>query len=144
MLLLLLRPPPLWALIHASVQPAPEEHVEYVVLIVLLILLVPHLLLPWNILLCAALVVYHSLLRVTQTGISLGDLFERLFSLGVAILIGVHFKGSLLIGFLDVVLRAAALSESQNLIVVLLLEDGLAPLELHQTQLIQQRRVIKL
>ena len=96
--------------------------------------MVPHLLLPWQILLRAALVVYHSLLRVTQTGISLGDLFERLFSLGVAILIGVHFKGSLLIGFLDVILRAAALSESQNLIVVLLLEDELAPLELHQTQ----------
>ena len=130
-------------MIHASVQTAPEEHVEYVVLVVLLILLVPHLLLPWNILLRAALVVYHTLLRVTQTGIGLGDLFERLFGLGVAILIGVDFKGSLLIGFLDVILCAAALSEPQNLIVVLLLEDELASLELHQTQL-GQRRVIKL
>jgi len=122
-------------MIHASVQTAPEEHVEYVVLIVLLILLVPHLLLPWQILLRAALIVYHTLLRVTQTGIGLSDFFERLFGLGVAILIWVHFKGSLLIGFLDVVFSAATLSESQDLIVVLLLEDELAALELHQTQL---------
>jgi hypothetical protein len=130
-------------MIHASVQTAPEEHVEYVVLVVLLILLVPHLLLPWNILLRAPLVVYHTLLWVTQTGICLGNLFERLFSLGVAILIGVDFKGSLFIGFLDVIIRAGALSEPQNLIVVLLLEDELASLELHQTQL-GQRRAIKL
>ena len=122
-------------MIHSSVQTTSEEHVEYVILIVLLILLVPHLLLPWQILLRAALVVYHSLLRVTQAGICLGDLFERLFGLGVAILIGVDFKGSLLIGFLDVVFSAATLSESQDLIVVLLLEDELAALELHQTQL---------
>ena len=127
-------------MIHASVQTASEEHVEYVVLIVLLILLLPHLLLPWNILLRAALVVYHTLLWVTQTGICLGDLFERLFSLGVPILIGVDFEGSLLIGFLDVILRAAALSEPQDLIVVLLLQDELAALELHQTQFMSKKR----
>ena len=100
-------------------------------------LILPHLLLPWQIFFRAALVVYHSLLRVAQTGIGLRDLFECLFSFGVAILIRVDFKGSLLIGFLDVVLRATALGESQNLIVVLLLENNLAALKLHQTQLRQ-------
>jgi hypothetical protein len=49
----------------------------------------------------------------------------------------VDFEGSLLIGFLDFILRATALGESQNLIVVLLLENELAALKLHQTQLRQ-------
>lgn len=112
-------------MIHASIQTASKEHVEYVVLIIppLILLIVPHLLLPWQIFFRAAFVVDHSLLRVTQTSIGLCDLFECLFSFGVAILVRVDFEGSLLIGFLDVVLRATALGESQNLIVVLLLEN---------------------
>ena len=81
------------------------------------------------------LVVDCSLLRVTQAGIGLCNFFERFFSFRVAILIRVDFKGSLLIGFLDVVLRGTALSESQYLIVVLPLENDLAALILHQTQL---------
>jgi len=98
-------------------------------------LIVPHLLLHWQIFFRSALVVDRSLLRVTQTGIGLCNLFECLFSFGVAILIRVDFEGSLLIGFLDFILRATALGESQNLIVVLLLENELAALKLHQTQL---------
>ena len=100
-------------------------------------LIVPHLLLHWQIFFRSALVVDRSLLRVTQTGIGLCNLFECLFSFGVAILIRVDFEGSLLIGFLDFILRATALGESQNLIVVLLLENELAALKLHQTQLRQ-------
>jgi hypothetical protein len=136
MLVLLLRPPPLlWAMIHASVQASSKEHVEDVILIVLLILLiVPLLVLHWHILFRTALVIDRSLLRVTQTRIGLCDLFECLFSFGIAILIRVYFEGSLLIGLLDVLFLATALGESQNLIVVLLLENELAALKLHQTQ----------
>ena len=102
-------------------------------------LIVPHLLLHWQIFFRSALVVDRSLLRVTQTGIGLCNLFKCLFSFGVAILIRVDFKGSLLIGFLDFILRATALGESQNLIVVLLLENELAALKLsHKLSLLKK------
>ena len=122
-------------MIHVSIESTPKEHVENVVLIELMIgLMIPLLILAGQVLFRASLVVYCSLLGVTKTGIGLTDLFEGLFCLWVAILIGMYFEGGLLIGFLDVLL-CATFSESQNLVVVLLRKNGFASLKLYPVKL---------
>ncbi len=103
----------------------PKEHIEDVVSIkVILASIVVLLLLPicWSswLLFSASFIVDRSLLRIAQTREGLIDLLESFICLGITILVRMNFQRSLLVGFLDFILTALALSESQYLIVVLL------------------------
>jgi hypothetical protein len=119
---LLLAPLPLVALpVHVSMEPAPEEHVEYVVSIEFFILLMISLLISLShLFLAASLIINCTFSRVTQANECLADLFECLLRLRVPVLVRMHLQRGLLICLLDILLCARALGNPQYLVVVLL------------------------
>ena len=112
---------------HLSSAPA-KEHSEYVVRVELIlpeVLLVPLV----ETLLRAMLIVDSPLFFVVETGESLAYLFEGVCRIRSAVLIRMEFQGKLFVSFLNLILVSRFL-QSEYFIVVLLSNDGLAPLDL--------------
>lgn len=87
-----------------------EEHAENIILLILpigLLLLLLMTILLIRLLFSAPFIIDGLLLWVAETLENLVDLLEGFLRSGGVVLIGVHFKGSLLVGFLDFIIRCS-------------------------------------